>query len=80
MISSSPLTGTGRAGGTAAVTAEELAARLGSSSLPRQPDPAPKTLRSTLRLLGAQTNGLSFDFLGEKEETNTGKAARFQLR
>lgn len=66
----------GRAGSTAAVTAEDL----GGSTLPRRPDPAPKTLRSTLGLLGAQTNGLSFDFLGEKEETNTGKAARFQLR
>lgn len=80
MILISSLPGMGRAGSTAAVTAEDLAARLGGSSLRRRPDPAPKTLRSTLGLLGEQTNGLSFDFLGEEEETNTGKAARFQLR
>jgi len=56
---------------------EDLAARLGSRAVPAA---APQAPRSTLGLLGAWTNGLPFHFPGEKEETNTGKAARFQLR
>lgn len=52
---------------------------LGGSSHPQHPV-QPQKPCTAASVFWSTGNSLSFDLLGEEEETNTGKAARFQLR
>lgn len=74
-FSSSFPAGMGGASSTMALTGSYL----GGSSHPQHPVQPQKRCTAPL-VFWSTGNSFSFDFLGQKEETNTGKAARFQLR